>query len=91
MLFRGLLGSPAVCFCLDDVLTSQVWHGFVAMRGWRDCRVPQECLIRFLSGALAQLDESVAQEPGSGVYRVWPSLRGMMGRPVEEGTYTTWT
>eukprot|EP00439_Symbiodinium_sp_Y106_P041701 s3176_g5.t1 len=39
-----------------------VWHGFVAMRGWRDCRVPQECLIRFLSGALAQLDESVAQE-----------------------------
>ncbi|CAE7334928.1 KSR1 [Symbiodinium natans] len=39
-----------------------VWHGFVAMRGWRDCRVPQECLLRFLSGVLGQFDEAVAQE-----------------------------
>ena len=21
-----------------------IWHGFVAMRGWRDGRVPQDCL-----------------------------------------------
>ena len=38
----------------------------MAMRGWRDCRVPQECLLRFLSGALEQLDESVAQDLAAG-------------------------
>ena len=34
--FLGSLLTP------DDL--HGIWHGFVAMRGWRDGRVPQECL-----------------------------------------------
>lgn len=39
-----------------------IWHGFVAMRGWRDCRVPQECLLTFLSGILNELDDDILEE-----------------------------
>ncbi|CAE8688803.1 unnamed protein product, partial [Polarella glacialis] len=38
-----------------------IWHGFAIMRGWRDCRLPQEILVQMLSGALEDLDEDAAE------------------------------
>ncbi|CAJ1376207.1 unnamed protein product [Effrenium voratum] len=39
-----------------------IWHGFVAMRHWRDSRVPQECMLSFLGGFLGEFCEDVLEE-----------------------------
>lgn len=52
--FLGSLLTP------DDL--HGIWHGFVAMRGWRDGRVPQDCLLTFLSGILNELDDDLLED-----------------------------
>eukprot|EP00434_Breviolum_minutum_P026774 symbB.v1.2.023665.t1/scaffold2180.1/size86746/1 len=46
---------------LGSILTPDdlhgIWHGFVAMRFWRDGRAPQECLLTFVSGICQHLGQ----------------------------------
>lgn len=72
-----------------------IWYGFAAVRGWRDSRVPQECLLQMLRGALAELDEhEVERWTGQALtweltlpevhqaisVSAWPSLCELLGR-----------
>lgn len=38
-----------------------IWHGFSIVRGWRDVRVPQECLLYMLHGALSALGDAARE------------------------------
>lgn len=72
-----------------------IWYGFTIMRGWRDSRVPQECLLSMLRGALQDLDDDRAESwitqaltselTSPDVHQnisvsVWPSLCELLGR-----------
>ncbi|CAK0876405.1 unnamed protein product, partial [Prorocentrum cordatum] len=41
-----------------------IWRGFSEVRGWRDSKVPQECLLQMLRGALEQLSDADQERRG---------------------------